>query len=108
MAKRVSKKSAISPEVQAWRDARDFFQALDELEEKRGIKKEYMMEKIRLALVSAYEKNFNAKKPKTDAPEGEGGEGEQPPRLPPRAAPPRRSGAWAWWWSWTRRSEPSA
>jgi DNA uptake protein ComE-like DNA-binding protein len=54
MAKRVSKKSALAPEVQAWRDARDFFQALDELEEKRGIKKEYMMEKIRLALVSAY------------------------------------------------------
>lgn len=81
MAKRVTKKKTVSPEVQAWRDARDFFQALDELEEKRGIKKEYMMEKIRLALVSAYEKNFNAKKPKTDAPEGEEGEGE--PNTPP-------------------------
>ena len=76
MAKRVSKKSALAPEVQAWRDARDFFQALDELEEKRGIKKEYMMEKIRLALVSAYEKNFNAKKPHAE--EGEGDEGENP------------------------------
>lgn len=83
MAKRMSKKSAVSPEVQAWRDARDFFQALDELEEKRGIKKEYMMEKIRLALVSAYEKNFNAKKPRTDAPEGEQGEnGEGAPAAP--------------------------
>jgi N utilization substance protein A len=78
MAKRVSKKSALAPEVQAWRDARDFFQALDELEEKRGIKKEYMMEKIRLALVSAYEKNFNTKKEPSEVPEGEQGEGAAP------------------------------
>ena len=83
MAKRVSKKSALAPEVQAWRDARDFFQALDELEEKRGIKKEYMMEKIRQALVSAYEKNFNSKKESTENPEGENGDGENPNPNPP-------------------------
>ncbi len=80
MAKRASKNSGLTPEEQAWLDARDFFNALDELEKKRGIKKEYMMEKIRQALASAYEKNFNARKVRSDFPEdGEAGEGQQTP-----------------------------
>ena len=80
MAKRASKNSGLTPEEQAWLDARDFFNALDELEKKRGIKKEYMMEKIRQALASAYEKNFNTRKVRSDFPEdGEAGEGQQTP-----------------------------
>ena len=36
----------------------EFFAALDELEQKRGISKEYMIEKIEAALVAAYQKEY--------------------------------------------------
>ena len=36
----------------------EFFAALDELEQKRGISKEYMLEKIEAALVAAYKKEY--------------------------------------------------
>ena len=36
----------------------EFFAALDELEQKRGISKEYMIEKIEAALVAAYKKEY--------------------------------------------------
>jgi N utilization substance protein A len=53
MAKRVTKKKGPTPED----DARDFFLALDMIEQEKGIKKEYMLEKIAQALVSAYKKD---------------------------------------------------
>lgn len=53
MAKRNSKKKGPTPEE----DAQEFFLALDLLEKKRGIKKEYMLEKITQALISAYKKD---------------------------------------------------
>ena len=36
----------------------EFFAALDELEQKRGIPKAYMLEKIEAALVAAYKKEY--------------------------------------------------
>lgn len=53
MAKRISKKKGPTPEE----DAQEFFLALDMLEKERGIKKEYMLEKITQALVSAYKRD---------------------------------------------------
>ena len=53
MAKRMTKKKGPTPEE----DAQDFFLALDLLERERGIKKEYMLEKITQALVAAYKKD---------------------------------------------------
>ncbi|MBQ9165332.1 MAG: transcription termination/antitermination protein NusA [Oscillospiraceae bacterium] len=53
MAKRVTKKKGPTPEE----DAQEFFLALDLLEKERGIKKEYMLEKITQALVSAYKRD---------------------------------------------------
>jgi N utilization substance protein A len=53
MAKRVTKKKGPTPED----DARDFFLALDMIEQEKGIKKEYMLDKIGQALVSAYKKD---------------------------------------------------
>lgn len=53
MAKRTTKKKGPTPEE----DAQDFFAALDMLEKERGIKKEYMLEKITQALVAAYKKD---------------------------------------------------
>lgn len=50
MAKRGVKKKGPTPEE----DAKVFFDALTEIEAERGIKKEYMLEKIEQALVSAY------------------------------------------------------
>ena len=53
MAKRMSKKKGPTPEE----DAQEFFLALDLLEKERGIKKEYMLEKITQALISAYKRD---------------------------------------------------
>ncbi|MCD7945126.1 MAG: transcription termination factor NusA [Clostridiales bacterium] len=53
MAKRVPKKKSPTPEE----DAQEFFLALDQLEKERGIKKEYMLEKITQALISAYKRD---------------------------------------------------
>lgn len=53
MARRVTKKKGPTPEE----DAKEFFLALDMIEKEKGIKKEYMMEKITQALVSAYKKD---------------------------------------------------
>lgn len=53
MAKRITKKKGPTPEE----DAQDFFLALEQLEKERGIKKEYMLEKITQALVSAYKRD---------------------------------------------------
>lgn len=58
MAKRITKKKGPTPEE----DAQDFFLALEQLEKERGIKKEYMLEKITQALVSAYKKNHEGAK----------------------------------------------
>ena len=52
MAKR-TKKSENSQE----QDNREFFLALDMLEKERGIKKEYMLEKISQALATAYKRD---------------------------------------------------
>jgi N utilization substance protein A len=52
-AKRVSKKKGPTPEE----DAQEFFLALELLEKERGIKKEYMLEKITQALISAYKRD---------------------------------------------------
>ncbi|MCD8353938.1 MAG: transcription termination factor NusA [Clostridiales bacterium] len=53
MARRVSKKKGPTPEE----DAKDFFLALDMLEQERGISKDYMLEKITQALVTAYKRD---------------------------------------------------
>lgn len=41
---------------------KDFFQALDELEKQKGIKKEFFIETLESALVAAYKKNFGESK----------------------------------------------
>lgn len=41
---------------------KDFFQALDELEKTKGIKKEFFIETLETALVAAYKKNFGESK----------------------------------------------
>ncbi|MCD8189257.1 MAG: transcription termination/antitermination protein NusA, partial [Clostridiales bacterium] len=53
MARRVTKKKGPTPEE----DAKDFFLALDLLEQERGISKDYMLEKITQALVTAYKRD---------------------------------------------------
>lgn len=50
MAKRNVKKKAPTPEE----DAKAFFDALNDIEAERGISKQYMLEKIEAALISAY------------------------------------------------------
>lgn len=52
MAKRMKKKGPTPEE-----DAREFFAALDLIEQEKGIKREYMLEKITQALVSAYKRD---------------------------------------------------
>ncbi|MCI8539732.1 MAG: transcription termination/antitermination protein NusA [Oscillospiraceae bacterium] len=51
MAKRTAKAA------KAQEDNREFFLALDQIEKEKGIKKEYMLEKITQALVSAYKRD---------------------------------------------------
>ena len=58
MARRTTKKKGPTPEE----EAKEFFEALDLIEEKKGIKKEYMMEKITQALVSAYKRDHEGVK----------------------------------------------
>ena len=41
---------------------KDFFQALNDLEEQKGINKEYFIEALESALTSAYKKNFGEAK----------------------------------------------
>ncbi len=53
MAKRTTKKKSPTPEE----EAQEFFLALDLIEKEKGIKKEYMLEKITQALASAYDKD---------------------------------------------------
>lgn len=53
MARRVTKKKAASPED----EAREFFLALDLIEQEKGIKKDYMITKITQALISAYKRD---------------------------------------------------
>lgn len=53
MARKVVKKKGPTPED----DAREFFLALDMIEQEKGIKKEYMLDKIKQALVSAYKRD---------------------------------------------------
>ena len=52
MAKRVTKK-VNSTEL----DSKEFFAAIAQIEEEKGIKKGYMMEKITQALISAYRRD---------------------------------------------------
>jgi N utilization substance protein A len=40
-------------------DVKEFISAMDELEKERGIKKEYLIESLESALVTAYKKNFD-------------------------------------------------
>lgn len=53
MAKRVTKKKGLTPEE----EAKEFFAALDLIEQEKGIKKEYMIDKIKQALISAYKRD---------------------------------------------------
>lgn len=53
MARRNTKKKGLTPEE----EAKEFFEALDLIETEKGIKKEYMMEKITQALISAYKRD---------------------------------------------------
>ena len=53
MARRTTKKKGPTPEE----EAKEFFAALDMIEEEKGISKAYMMEKITQALVSAYKRD---------------------------------------------------
>ncbi len=53
MARRTTKKKGPTPEE----EAKEFFTALDMIEEEKGISKAYMMEKITQALVSAYKRD---------------------------------------------------
>jgi len=41
-------------------DVKELIAAMDELEKERGIKKEYLIESLEAALVTAYKKNFDA------------------------------------------------
>jgi N utilization substance protein A len=41
-------------------DVKEFIAAMDELEKERGIKKEYLIESLEAALVTAYKKNFDS------------------------------------------------
>ena len=53
MAKRVTKKQVNSNEM----DAKEFFEAIHQIEQEKGIKPGYMMEKITQALLSAYRRD---------------------------------------------------
>lgn len=53
MARRTTKKKGPTPEE----EAKEFFMALDMIEQEKGISKTYMMEKITQALVSAYKRD---------------------------------------------------
>lgn len=53
MARRTTKKKGPTPEE----EAKEFFMALDMIEQEKGISKAYMMEKITQALVSAYKRD---------------------------------------------------
>ena len=53
MAKRVTKKQVNSSEM----DAKEFFEAIHQIEQEKGIKPGYMMEKITQALLSAYRRD---------------------------------------------------
>ena len=53
MARRTTKKKGPTPEE----EAKEFFTALDMIEQEKGISKAYMMEKITQALVSAYKRD---------------------------------------------------
>ena len=41
-------------------DVKELVSAMDELERERGIKKEYLIESLESALVTAYKKNFDS------------------------------------------------
>ena len=53
MAKRVTKKNVNANEM----DGREFFEAIHQIEQEKGIKPGYMMEKVTQALLSAYRKD---------------------------------------------------
>ena len=53
MAKRVSKKAVNSTEM----DGKEFFEAIHQIEQEKGIKPGYMMEKVTQALLSAYRRD---------------------------------------------------
>ena len=53
MAKRVTKKKVNSTEM----DGKDFFEAIHQIEQEKGIKPGYMMEKVTQALLSAYRRD---------------------------------------------------
>ena len=53
MAKRVTKKNVNSNEM----DGKEFFEAIHQIEQEKGIKPGYMMEKVTQALLSAYRKD---------------------------------------------------
>ena len=40
-------------------DVKEFIAAMEELEKERGIKKDYLIESLEAALVTAYKKNFD-------------------------------------------------
>ena len=42
---------------------KDFFLALDALEQEKGISKEYFLDALKTALTSAYKRNFDSQKP---------------------------------------------
>ena len=41
-------------------DVKEFISAMDELEKERGISKDYLVESLEAALVTAYKKNFDS------------------------------------------------
>ena len=41
-------------------DVKELIEAMEELEKERGIKKDYLIESLEGALVSAYKKNFDS------------------------------------------------
>lgn len=42
-------------------DNKELILAMEELEKEKGIKKDYLLESIEMALVTAYKRNFDAK-----------------------------------------------
>ena len=60
-------------------DGQEFFAAIAQIEQEKGIKPGYMMEKITQALVSAYRRDQSGDQHRPDVPEeGRGGGGGQP------------------------------
>ena len=53
MAKRVTKKAVNTNEM----DGKEFFEAIHQIEQEKGIKPGYMMEKVTQALLSAYRRD---------------------------------------------------